>query len=89
MNDFRLKVFRSLTTNLRFTKAASIFLLLNQRLSNISRNWSLWYSTRPFKRLRSVILLTAFGEILLKYTHQILSIYREAFFGISPFQDSQ
>lgn len=89
MDDFRLKVFRSVATNLSFTKAASEIFITQPAVTKHIKELESMYSTRLFERLGNAILLTDSGEILLKYTHQILSIYQEAFFDISALQNIQ
>jgi LysR family transcriptional regulator, transcriptional activator of the cysJI operon len=89
MDDFRLKVFRSVANNLSFTKAAAETFITQPAITKHIKELESQYSTRLFERRGNNIVLTKAGEILLKYTNQILSLHQDAFFDISALQDIQ
>lgn len=89
MDDFRLKVFRSVANNLSFTKAAAEIFITQPAISKHIKELEIQFSTRLFERRGNNILLTKAGEILLKYSNQILSLYQDAFYDISGLQDIQ
>ncbi len=89
MDDFRLKVFRSVASNLSFTKAASETYITQPAITKHIKELESMYSTRLFERRGNLILLTKAGEILLNYTNQILGLYQEAYFDISSLDDTK
>lgn len=87
MDDFRLKVFRSVALNLSFTKAAAEIYITQPAITKHIKELESTYTTRLFERKGNLISLTKAGEILLKYSNQILSLYQDAYFDISALGD--
>lgn len=73
----KLQIFKHIALNLSFTKAAEQFFISQPAISKLIRNLEDEYKTQFFNRQRNSISLTPDGEIFLKYTHKILSLYEE------------
>lgn len=83
MFDFRLKVFNTVAKRLNFTKAANELNITQPAVSKHIKEIEQQLNTRLFDRNGTKISLTFSGEILLKYTEKIFSIYRELDFEMN------
>ena len=78
MSDFRLKVFHSVAQHLSFTKAANALFITQPAVTKHVKEFETEYGTRLFERQGNAIRLTQAGEVLYRYTQQILQLYQEA-----------
>ena len=87
MFDFRLKVFDTVAKRLSFTKAANELNITQPAVSKHIKEIEQQLNTRLFDRNGTKISLTFSGEILLKYTEKIFSIYRELDFEMNQLNE--
>lgn len=83
MFDFRLKVFDTVAKRLNFTKAASELNITQPAVTKHIKEIERLLNTRLFDRNGTKIKMTVSGEILLKYTQKLFSVYRELEFEIN------
>lgn len=89
MFDFRLTVFHTVAKRLSFTKAAADLFITQPAVSKHIQELEQHFKTQLFERLGNKITLTGQGRILLAYTDQILSLYRNMEFEMSSLSDRQ
>lgn len=87
VSDFRLRVFCSVAQHLSFTKAASELFVSQPAVTKHIRELEQQYGTRLFERKGNSVVLTEAGEILKRYSSQILHLYQEAAFELGTLQD--
>lgn len=76
MNDFRLKVFRSVAKNLSFTKAAQELFISQPAITKHIQELETEFSVQLFERQGNRIKLTPAGQLMLEHCEQILKAYR-------------
>ena len=88
LDDFRLRIFKTLAREGSFTKAASKLQIsqpaVSQNISELEKE----VGTRLFDRLRGETVLTPAGESFKEYAEEILSRYDEVFRLFQPFPDT-
>lgn len=77
MFDFRLKVFYTVAKRLNFTKAAEELFITQPAVTKHIHEIETYFKTRLFHRNGTKISLTTAGEILLRHSEELFSIYRE------------
>lgn len=83
MLDFRLKVFNTVAKRLNFTKAADELFITQPAVSKHIREIEVFYKTKLFERNGTRIQLTQAGNILLKYTDEILNLHKNIEFELA------
>ena len=83
MFDFRLKVFDTVAKRLNFTKAAAELNNTQPAVTKHIKEIERLLNTKLFDRNGTKIKITVSGEILLKYTQKIFTVYRELEFDIN------
>ena len=73
--DFRLRVFKSVATQLSFTKAAKELSISQPAITKHIQELEGLYNVQLFERAGGKIKLTLNGKILLNYANEILSKY--------------
>ena len=86
MIDIRLKVFRSVATNLSFTKASQELFVSQPAISKHIQELEREFSTRLFDRLGNKIQLTSAGKLLLDHSVRILKDYQRLDFDMNAMQ---
>ena len=86
MIDIRLKVFRSVATNLSFTKASQELFISQPAISKHIQELEREFSTRLFDRLGNKIQLTSAGKLLLDHSVRILKDYQRLDFDMNAMQ---
>ncbi|MCA4781988.1 LysR family transcriptional regulator [Empedobacter stercoris] len=89
MFDFRLKVFNTVAKRLNFTKAANELNITQPAVTKHIKGIELNLNIKLFERNGTKIKLTKAGEILLKYTEEIFSVYQNMEFEIGQLQEKQ
>ena len=89
MFDFRLKVFDTVARRLNFTKAANELNITQPAVTKHIKEIELNLNIKLFERNGTKIKLTQAGEILVKYTEEIFSIYQKMEFEIGQLQEKQ
>lgn len=89
MFDFRLKVFNTVAKRLNFTKAANELHITQPAVTKHIKEIELNLNIKLFERNGTKIKLTKAGEILLKYTEEIFSVYQNMEFEIGQLQEKQ
>ncbi|WP_312314904.1 LysR family transcriptional regulator [Empedobacter brevis] len=89
MFDFRLKVFDTVARRLNFTKAANELNITQPAVTKHIKEIELNLNIKLFERNGTKIKLTKAGEILLKYTEEIFSVYQKIEFEIGQLQEKQ
>ncbi|WP_334126305.1 LysR family transcriptional regulator [Empedobacter brevis] len=89
MFDFRLKVFDTVARRLNFTKAANELNITQPVVTKQIKEIELNLNIKLFERNGTKIKLTQAGEILVKYTEEIFSIYQKMEFEIGQLQEKQ
>lgn len=89
MFDFRLKVFDTVAKRLNFTKAANELNITQPAVTKHIKEIELNLNIKLFERNGTKIKLTKAGEILLKYTEEIFSVYQKMEFEIGQLQEKQ
>ena len=87
LDDFRLRIFKTLAREGSFTKAASKLQISQPAVSQNIAELEKMLSQTLFERQRGAVLLTKEGEIFMKYADKILESYDEAdsaFTAIAP-----
>ena len=87
LDDFRLRIFKTLAREGSFTKAASKLQISQPAVSQNIAELEKMLSQTLFERQRGAVLLTKEGEIFMKYADKILESYEEAdsaFTAIAP-----
>lgn len=89
MFDFRLKVFDKVAKRLNFTKAANELNITQPAVTKHIKEIESNLNIKLFERNGTKIKLTKAGEILLKYTEEIFSVYQKMEFEIGQLQEKQ
>lgn len=89
MFDFRLKIFDTVAKRLNFTKAANELNITQPAVTKHIKEIELNLNIKLFERNGTKIKLTKAGEILLKYTEEIFSVYQKMEFEIGQLQEKQ
>jgi DNA-binding transcriptional LysR family regulator len=89
MFDFRLKVFHTVAKRLSFTKAASDLFITQPAVTKHIQELEQQLKVQLFERQGNQILLTKQGQVMLKYTEQLMTIYRKMEFELNSFSDTQ
>ena len=76
MDDFRLKVFRSVARNLSFTKASQELFVSQPAITKHIQELEATYQVRLFERQGNKISLTSAGRLLLEHCECILACYK-------------
>ncbi len=83
MFDFRLQVFYTVAQRLNFTKAAEELYITQPAVTKHIHEIENHFKVKLFERNGGKIKLTQAGEILLQYTEQIFSTYRNLEFEMN------
>lgn len=83
MIDTRLKVFRSVATNLSFTKASQELFISQPAITKHIQELEKEYNVRLFDRMGNRIQLTRAGQIMLEHANRILKGYQQLEFSIN------
>jgi DNA-binding transcriptional LysR family regulator len=86
MIDIRLKVFKSVATNLSFTKASQELFISQPAISKHIQELEREFNTRLFDRLGNKIQLTSAGKLLLDHSVRILKDYQRLDFDMNAMQ---
>jgi len=87
MIDFRLKVFYTVAKRLNFTKASEELFISQPAVTKHIQELEGTYKTTFFERSgNKKVILTASGEIFLRYTEKLLAIYNELEFDLNLLQ---
>jgi DNA-binding transcriptional LysR family regulator len=86
MIDIRLKVFRSVATNLSFTKASQELFISQPAISKHIQELECEFNTRLFDRLGNKIQLTSAGKLLLDHSIRIMKDYQKLDFDMNAMQ---
>src|SRR5215211_8128499 len=89
MFDFRLKVFYTVAKRLSFTKAAADLFITQPAVTKHVQELEQYFKVPLFDRKGNKIELTRQGEVLLQYTDQLLSVYRNMEFEMNSFSNNQ
>lgn len=73
----KLQIYKYVAQNLSFTKAAQQFSISQPAISKLIRNLEDEYKTTFFIRQKNSLMLTAEGEIFLKYVNDILLLFTD------------
>ncbi|CAH0996500.1 HTH-type transcriptional regulator CysL [Emticicia aquatica] len=87
MDDFRLKVFYSVSKNQSFTKAAAELYISQPAITKHIKLLEESLGCRLFERKGNCINLTASGEVLFKYATEIFQLYQEALFELGAMKN--
>ena len=82
MDDFRLKVFYSVSKNQSFTKAAAELFITQPAVTKHIKLLEESLGVQLFERKGNFIVLTAAGEVLFRYATDIFKLYQEAIFEL-------
>lgn len=82
MDDFRLKVFYSVSKNQSFTKAAAELFITQPAVTKHIKLLEESLGVRLFERKGNFIVLTVAGEVLFRYATEIFRLYQEAIFEL-------
>lgn len=74
MQNFRLKVFRSVASNLSFTKAANELFITQPAITKHIHSLEKEFGLRLFNRKGNKIYLTPAGNVLLEYSNKISNL---------------
>ena len=89
LEDFRLKVFVTLSVEKNFTRAAEVLHIsqpaVSQNISELEKQLGI----KLFDRLRGEVVLTPAGEIFLQHANDIISKYEEISEVYMRFPDSR
>lgn len=88
MFNFRLKVFRSVAINRNFTKAAEELYITQPAVTKNIKELENTLKVTLFERNKSGILLTKAGNILLKYTEEVLELDKKLEFDLGLLRDT-
>ena len=86
MIDIRLKVFRSVATNLSITKASQELYISQPAISKHIQELEREFNTRLFDRLGNKIRLTSAGKLLLDHSVRIMKDYQRLDFDMNAMQ---
>ena len=89
MENFRLKVFRSVAKNLSFTKASGELFITQPAITKHIQALEKQYGVRLFNRKGSRINLTPAGRILYDYTMQLYKLEQSLEEEMSQFKDTE
>ena len=78
LENFRLQVFHTLAREKSFSKTAKLLCLTQPAVSHQIQVLEEYLEARLFERKKGKVSLTGSGEILLKYSQQILNLYERA-----------
>ena len=78
--DFRLRVFKTVATQLSFTKAAKELAISQPAITKHIQELEGLYNVKLFERAGGRIKLTLHGEMLLNYANDILSRYEALYY---------
>lgn len=87
LDDFRIRIFKTLACEGSFTKAASKLQISQPAVSQNIAELEKMLSRTLFERQRGAVTLTKEGEVFMKYADMILDSYAEtsrAFTALSP-----
>lgn len=87
MEDFRLKVFASVAKNQSFTKAANELYISQPAITKHIKLLEDTLGVRLFDRKGNTVLLTPAGTILLRYAHEIFTIYQNIHYELGTLND--
>lgn len=88
MENFRLKVFRSVAKNLSFTKASGELFITQPAITKHIQALETQYGVRLFNRKGGKIYLTPAGKILYGYTKQLFKLEQSLSEEMAQFKES-
>ncbi len=88
MENFRLKVFRSVAKNLSFTKASNELFISQPAVTKNIHALENEYGLRLFNRKGNRIYLTAEGNVLLDYADKLFSLQRQLEDDLNSFKEN-
>ncbi len=83
MLDFRLKVFKSVATNLSFTKASNELFITQPAVTKHIKELEAEFGIKLFDRIGNKIALTEAGRLVLLYAGQISTLHNDLLFELS------
>ncbi len=89
MENFRLKVFRSVAKNLSFTKASGELFITQPAITKHIQALEAQYGVRLFNRKGNKINLTPAGKILYGYTKQLFKLEQSLADEMAQFKESE
>ncbi len=89
MENFRLKVFRTVAKNLSFTKAANELFISQPAITKHIQAIENEYGLRLFNRKGSRIYLTSAGKVLYDYSNKLLNLQKELENELNAFKEKQ
>ncbi len=89
MENFRLKVFRTVAKNLSFTRAASELFISQPAITKHIQAIENEYGLRLFNRNGSKIYLTHAGKVLYDYSNKLLNLQKELENVLNTFKEKQ
>lgn len=87
MSDFRLKVFRSVASNLSFTKASQELFITQPAITKHIQELESQYKAQLFERLGNKISLTPAGQLLMEHSERILAGYKQLEYKMNLLHD--
>ena len=87
MEDFRLKVFASVAKNQSFTKAANELYISQPAITKHIKLLEDMLGVRLFDRKGNTVVVTPAGDILLRYAHEIFTIYQNIHYELGTLKD--
>lgn len=88
MENFRLKVFRSVARHLSFTKAANELFITQPAITKHIQSLEREYGLRLFNRKGNKIYLTQAGSVLLEYSNKIFNLELKLENDLNKFKDN-
>ncbi len=88
MENFRLKVFRSVARHLSFTKAANELFITQPAITKHIQSLEREYGLRLFNRKGNKIYLTQAGNVLLEYSNKIFNLELRLENDLNKFKDN-
>jgi len=89
MENFRLKVFRTVAKNLSFTKAANELFISQPAITKHIQAIENEYGLRLFNRNGSKIYLTPAGKVLYDYSNKLFNLQKELENVLNTFKEKQ
>ena len=89
MENYRLKVFRTVAKNLSFTKAARELFISQPAITKHIQAIETEYGLRLFNRHGSRIYLTPAGKVLYDYSNKLIKLQKELENDLNVYKDTQ
>ena len=89
MFDFRLQVFHTVAKRMNFTRAAEELFITQPAVSRHIQELEQQFRTKLFERNGTRVKLTAAGDVLLQFTEQLFTVYRNMEFEMNSLAHKQ